>query len=206
MILKIVIGAVIGGGLGLAAATHARVAEPSCFYALPEGERGIFVGYPIGQYRDVVVLRWGLLRLILGNSRLPDKMRGDLMAQIASLGGGWMLGTRMLASIGALRGADETNGIMTVVPLDIVVGRKDGLIAIDVGGGGALLSDYKFGRQNFGGAGQFVWTFGVTSRLAGPLGVGYHFQHYSDATLYGQDSRGVDLHLIELIYWFDRRE
>ena len=47
---------------------------------------------------------------------------------------------------------------------------------------------------------------GVTSRLAGPLGVGYHFQHYSDATLYGQDSRGVDLHLIELIYWFDRRE
>ncbi|MEK7273605.1 MAG: hypothetical protein AAB047_07215 [Nitrospirota bacterium] len=42
--------------------------------------------------------------------------------------------------------------------------------------------------------------------MAGPLGVGYHFQHYSDAALYGQDSRGVDLHLIELIYWFDRRD
>ena len=147
----------------------------------------------------------------LGRERQSDFNQIDLAATIRlpwekELGGGWMLGTRMLASIGALRGADETNGIMTVVPLDIVVGRKDGLIAIDVGGGGALLSDYKFGRQNFGGAGQFVWTFGVTSRLAGPLGVGYHFQHYSDATLYGQDSRGVDLHLIELIYWFDRRE
>jgi len=37
-------GAVIGGGLELAAATHVRVAEPSAFYALPEGQRGIFVG------------------------------------------------------------------------------------------------------------------------------------------------------------------
>ncbi|KDN87814.1 crotonase/enoyl-CoA hydratase family protein [Kitasatospora cheerisanensis] len=37
-------GAVIGGGLELAAAAHLRVAEPSTFYALPEGQRGLFVG------------------------------------------------------------------------------------------------------------------------------------------------------------------
>jgi enoyl-CoA hydratase/carnithine racemase len=37
-------GAVIGGGLEVASATHLRVAEPSAFYALPEGQRGIFVG------------------------------------------------------------------------------------------------------------------------------------------------------------------
>lgn len=37
-------GAVVGGGLELAAATHIRVAEPSAFFALPEGQRGIFVG------------------------------------------------------------------------------------------------------------------------------------------------------------------
>ncbi|MEV1295857.1 crotonase/enoyl-CoA hydratase family protein [Pseudonocardia sp. NPDC049635] len=37
-------GAVIGGGLELAAATHVRVAEPSAFYALPEGQHGLFVG------------------------------------------------------------------------------------------------------------------------------------------------------------------
>ncbi len=147
----------------------------------------------------------------LGRERRSDFNQIDLAATVRlpwekELGGGWVLGTRMLASLGALRGGDETNGIMTVVPLDIVAGRKDGLVAIDMGGGGALLSDSKFGRQNFGGPFQFVWTFGITSRLAGPLGVGYHFQHYSDATLYGQDSRGVDLHLIELIYWFDRRD
>ena len=37
-------GAVIGGGLELAASTHIRVADESAFFALPEGQRGIFVG------------------------------------------------------------------------------------------------------------------------------------------------------------------
>lgn len=37
-------GAVVGGGLEIAAATHVRVADASTFFALPEGQRGIFVG------------------------------------------------------------------------------------------------------------------------------------------------------------------
>jgi (methylthio)acryloyl-CoA hydratase len=37
-------GAVVGGGLELAAATHVRIAEESTFFALPEGQRGIFTG------------------------------------------------------------------------------------------------------------------------------------------------------------------
>ena len=37
-------GAVVGGGLELAAACHIRVADSTTFYALPEGARGIFVG------------------------------------------------------------------------------------------------------------------------------------------------------------------
>ncbi|ATE61569.1 crotonase/enoyl-CoA hydratase family protein [Thauera sinica] len=37
-------GAVIGGGLELATATHIRVAEPDTIYQLPEGRHGIFVG------------------------------------------------------------------------------------------------------------------------------------------------------------------
>jgi enoyl-CoA hydratase/carnithine racemase len=43
-IFSVLKGAVIGGGLELASATHVRVAEPSTFYALPEGQRGLFVG------------------------------------------------------------------------------------------------------------------------------------------------------------------
>jgi (methylthio)acryloyl-CoA hydratase len=37
-------GATIGGGLEFAATAHIRVAEKSAFYALPEGQRGIYVG------------------------------------------------------------------------------------------------------------------------------------------------------------------
>ena len=37
-------GAVVGGGLELAASAHIRVADATTFYALPEGSRGIFVG------------------------------------------------------------------------------------------------------------------------------------------------------------------
>lgn len=37
-------GAVVGGGLELAAAAHLRVADSTTFYALPEGMRGLFVG------------------------------------------------------------------------------------------------------------------------------------------------------------------
>ncbi|MCA9849872.1 MAG: enoyl-CoA hydratase/isomerase family protein, partial [Dehalococcoidia bacterium] len=37
-------GATIGGGLELACAMHVRVADETTFFALPEGQRGIFVG------------------------------------------------------------------------------------------------------------------------------------------------------------------
>jgi (methylthio)acryloyl-CoA hydratase len=37
-------GAAVGGGMELAASTQIRVADESAFFALPEGQRGIFVG------------------------------------------------------------------------------------------------------------------------------------------------------------------
>ena len=57
-------GAVVGGGLELAAATHVRVAEENTFYALPEGQRGIFVG------------GGGSVRIprLIGTARMADMM------------------------------------------------------------------------------------------------------------------------------------
>jgi len=57
-------GAVVGGGLELAAACHIRVAERSAYYALPEGSRGIFLG------------GGGSVRLprLIGASRVIDMM------------------------------------------------------------------------------------------------------------------------------------
>lgn len=57
-------GGVIGGGLELAASTHVRVASSSAFYALPEGQRGIFVG-------GGATVR---VRKLVGTSRMVDMM------------------------------------------------------------------------------------------------------------------------------------
>jgi enoyl-CoA hydratase/carnithine racemase len=72
-------GAVIGGGLEIAAAAHIRVAERSAFYALPEGMRGIFVG------------GGGAVRLprLIGASRMIDMM---LTGRTYSAGEGAALG------------------------------------------------------------------------------------------------------------------
>ena len=43
-VVAVLHGAVVGGGLELAAAAHVRVAERSAYYALPEGSRGILLG------------------------------------------------------------------------------------------------------------------------------------------------------------------
>ncbi|MBI5854560.1 MAG: acyloxyacyl hydrolase [Nitrospirae bacterium] len=87
----------------------------------------------------------------------------------------------------------------TFVP-GIAFGPKDGRISLEVGGGIALLNEYKFGNQNLGGPFQFVWDIGVRGGVVRNIGAGYWFQHISDATIYGSQSRGFDLHMVELSY------
>jgi enoyl-CoA hydratase/carnithine racemase len=57
-------GATVGGGLELAASCHVRVADQSAFFALPEGQRGIYVGGGA----SVNVAR------LLGAARMADMM------------------------------------------------------------------------------------------------------------------------------------
>ena len=63
-VVAVLKGAVVGGGLELAVAAHIRVAERSAYYALPEGQRGIFVGGGAA----VRVPR------LIGTSRMADMM------------------------------------------------------------------------------------------------------------------------------------
>lgn len=43
-VIAVLHGAVVGGGLELAASCHLRIAEDSAYFGLPEGQRGLFVG------------------------------------------------------------------------------------------------------------------------------------------------------------------
>jgi enoyl-CoA hydratase/carnithine racemase len=57
-------GAVVGGGLELASAAHIRIADATTYFALPEGQRGLFTG-------GGATIRVGDL---IGKSRLVDMM------------------------------------------------------------------------------------------------------------------------------------
>jgi hypothetical protein len=116
---------------------------------------------------------------------------------------GWQVRMNLIVSTGALRSAGETNFIGTVVPA-LTLGRHDERLALTIGGGAAFLSDHNWSGQNYGGAVQYVGTFGISSRIYGPIGIRYWLQHYSDATMYGSgdSSRGADMHLFEVNYRF----
>lgn len=108
-VVSVLHGAVIGGGLELATATHIRVAEASAFYALPEGQRGIFLG------------GGGSVRIprLIGTSRVVDMM---LTGRVLSALEGHEAGlTQYLVSAGA--GLDKAlelaTRIATVAPMTV---------------------------------------------------------------------------------------
>jgi len=86
-------GAVVGGGLELASSTHVRVADETAFFALPEGQRGIFVGggasvrtarlMGVSRMTDLMLTgrtidaeqaeRWALVQYVVAEGKALDK-------------------------------------------------------------------------------------------------------------------------------------
>lgn len=95
-------GAVVGGGLELASSTHVRVADASAFFALPEGQRGIYVGggasvrtarlMGLARMTDLMLTgrsvdadmaeRWNLVQYVVPEGQALDKAL-DLAARAA---------------------------------------------------------------------------------------------------------------------------
>jgi hypothetical protein len=113
---------------------------------------------------------------------------------------GWFLSTNINLSAGALRGGGETGFIGSVGP-SVTLSMVQDLILLDGGISAALLSEHKFGQENFGGPMQFVSHVGIRFKLGGNLGVGYRFQHMSNASIYNRNP-GLELHMLELSYFF----
>ena len=74
-------------------------------------------------------------------------------------------------------------------------------ILLDGGISAGLLSEHKFGEENFGGPIQFISHAGISFKLSDNLGVGYRFQHMSNASIYNRNP-GLELHMFELKYFF----
>ena len=102
---------------------------------------------------------------------------------------GWGFSTRLMGTAGVLIGAGEEGFVGAIVPL-LAFGPKDSALALDVGVGVAGMTRQEFGEQNFGGAFEFVLTFGLSVPVYRAFGIGYRMGHLSDASIYGGHGRG----------------
>lgn len=114
---------------------------------------------------------------------------------------GMTVGVWGLASLGVFEGPDNTAVAASAIPL-LAVATDDARFNLDAGIGLALLSEHRFGDQDFGGPLQFALTVGLEAPLFGRIGLSYRFMHYSDAGLYGAHTIGADLHMAGLSYRF----
>ncbi len=120
----------------------------------------------------------------------------------SSLGdGSWKLESRLLTSAGAIEGAGEAGLMASLVP-EIALSGWNGLVSFDAGAGLGFFPRYKFGVQNFGGPVQIVATVGLTLNPVAHAYAGVRAQHFSDAGVYGPNSLGVDMYIVEMGYRF----
>jgi (methylthio)acryloyl-CoA hydratase len=120
--------ATVGGGLELAAACHLRVADPTAFFALPEGSRGIYVGGGA----SVHVAR------LLGATRMMDMMltgrvldaaaaeRAGLVQYLAPEGGAQHMAAELAAKIAEMAPLTVL-GILHALPRIQDMSEDDGL-------------------------------------------------------------------------------
>ena len=129
-VVSAMVGAVIGGGLELATATHVRIAEPSVIFQLPEGRRGIYVGggasVRVGRilgadrmiemmltgrkYDSEEGLRLGLCHYAVGPGQAMDLAR-DLAGKIASNAG--LSNYIMIHALARIEDMSKADGLFT---------------------------------------------------------------------------------------------
>lgn len=148
-------GAVIGGGLELALATHVRVADPTAFYALPEGTRGIFTGGGAAMRLPRVIGVAHMADMML-TGRVHDAESGHLLGITQYLvDEGQALDKAIEVAASAAANAPATNfAILQALPRIAEMGPAEGLLVeslmASIAGGTAeakqRLEDFLAGR------------------------------------------------------------
>lgn len=113
----------------------------------------------------------------------------------------WSLETKLITSAGLLTARDETGLMATIVPC-LALSGWDRLVSFDAGVGVGFFSRDKYGAQDFGGPVQIVATAGILVNPISHAYAGFRVQHFSDAGVYGPNSLGVDMYIVEAGYRF----
>ncbi len=110
------------------------------------------------------------------------------------------LDTRLDATAGILTGGHETGLVGSVGP-SLALNIASGDILLLAGTGITLLSEDRFGREDFGGPIQFTSYAGLSVLLGRNSVAGYRYQHMSNAGIYDPNP-GLNMHMFELAYHF----
>jgi (methylthio)acryloyl-CoA hydratase len=123
-------GAVIGGGLEIAAATHVRVAEEGAFYTLPEAARGIYTGGG-ASVRVARIIGPGRMIEIMLTGRVYDTKEGQHLGishYVVAKGHGDTLGLELAKKLA--RNAPLSNyAILNAIPHITDMSANDGFFA-----------------------------------------------------------------------------
>ena len=113
---------------------------------------------------------------------------------------GWHLQTRLDLSAGALHGRSDDAFIGSVGP-DFVVRHGGFPVHLWFGVSPTILSRTEFGGMDFGIPFQFTTHAGLNWEISRHFGVGYRYQHMSNANL-SHKNPGLNLHGLVLYYRF----
>lgn len=121
-------GAVVGGGLELAASAHIRVADRTAFFALPEGQRGIFVGGSgsVKVARLISVARMADMMLTGRVLGAEEGERANLVQYVVPAGGA-LDRAKEIARIAAGNAALSNWAIINALPRIQDMSQDDGL-------------------------------------------------------------------------------
>jgi hypothetical protein len=124
---------------------------------------------------------------------LPWSVRNDA---------GWGVALQANAAAGVLHASEKTGFIGAIGP-GLIFDKAGGKgIALDIGGDLNFLSRYNYGNVDLNGNVLFDGHVGVLYRLAHGPGIGYRFQHMSNAGLNGNRNTGLDLHMLSVSWNF----
>lgn len=129
-------GACIGGGLELASACHIRIADQSTFFALPEGQRGIFVGGG-GSVRIARLMGYARMADLMLTGRVLTAEEGERvnLAQYVVAKGKSLTRARSLAKRIAENAPQSNWAITNALPRIMDLSHENGLFVESIVGG-----------------------------------------------------------------------
>jgi enoyl-CoA hydratase/carnithine racemase len=129
-VVAVIRGACVGGGFELAAAAHVRVAERSAFFALPEGQRGIFLGGGGSVRLTRLIGTSRVLEMMLTGRRYPadEGERIGAVHYVVDDGAGFAFGMELARKI-ALNAAHSNVAILQALPRIADMSHAEGLFA-----------------------------------------------------------------------------